>query len=86
MRVLLDTNVLKFTFGSHHEPIWQCPRYKTHIWTARISSRTSMLSGCPACARLANKGGRMKQNDLRADDLDRKDIGAVDGPVARSHS
>lgn len=49
------------TYGSHFEAIWQCPRYKTHVYPARISSRTSMLSGCPGCARLAGKGGRARK-------------------------
>lgn len=56
---------LDFTFGSHHEAWWQCPKAKTHVYPARISSRTSMLSGCPACAPLANKGGRAKRATSR---------------------
>jgi hypothetical protein len=51
----------KVTRGSHREAWWQCPAYKTHVWQARISSRTSMLSGCPDCARTANKGGRPRK-------------------------
>jgi hypothetical protein len=39
-----------FSFGSHHEAWWQCPTYKTHVYQARISSRTSMKSGCGKCA------------------------------------
>ncbi len=49
-----------FTYGSHHEAWWQCPAYKTHVYRARISSRTSMRSGCPRCARKHGKGGRPK--------------------------
>lgn len=30
----------QFTFGSHHEAWWQCPTIKTHVYQARISSRT----------------------------------------------
>jgi hypothetical protein len=50
----------EFTYGSHFDAIWQCPLYKTHVWPARISTRTVMLAGCPSCARLANKGTRPK--------------------------
>lgn len=49
-----------YTYGSHHEAWWQCSIYKTHVWKARISSRTSMLSGCSLCARLAGKGGALR--------------------------
>jgi hypothetical protein len=49
-----------FTYGSHNEAWWQCPRFKTHVWRARIASRTSMLAGCPHCAQLAGKGGHLK--------------------------
>lgn len=51
-----------FPFGSHHEAWWQCPTYKTHVWRARISSRTSMLSGCSLCARLTGRGGGKRAN------------------------
>lgn len=49
-----------YTFGSHFEPWWQCPDYKTHVWQARIASRTVMLSNCPSCALAAGKGARPK--------------------------
>lgn len=44
-----------FTFGSHFEAWWQCPVYKTHVYQARISSRTSMLSGCRRCAHMKRR-------------------------------
>lgn len=47
-----------FTFGSHHEVWWQCPTYKTHTWRSRISSRTSMLTGCAVCGRQKSKRPR----------------------------
>jgi hypothetical protein len=46
---------LDFTFGSHFEAWWQCPDYKTHVYQARISSRTSMMSGCQKCAGLKRR-------------------------------
>jgi hypothetical protein len=49
-----------FTYGSHHEAWWQCPRYATHVWRARIASRTVMLAGCPSCALAEGKGARPK--------------------------
>lgn len=39
-----------YNFGSHYEAWWQCSRFKGHVWRARISSRTSMLSGCSLCS------------------------------------
>lgn len=46
------------TFGSHREVVWVCPTgYKSHDYPARVSSRTSMKSGCPTCARQRGKGG-----------------------------
>jgi hypothetical protein len=44
-----------YTFGSHHEAWWQCPTYKTHVYQARISSRTSMRSGCQKCGGLKRR-------------------------------
>ena len=38
-----------YTYGSHYEAWWQCKRFRGHVWRARISSRTSMLSGCSLC-------------------------------------
>ncbi len=49
-----------FTFGSHYEAWWQCPKHKSHVWRSRISSRTSMVTGCPLCARLEGRGGRVR--------------------------
>lgn len=46
-----------FSFGSHHEVWWQCPTYKSHVWRARISSRTSMQAGCSLCAAIKRPGG-----------------------------
>jgi hypothetical protein len=45
-----------FTYGSTKEAWWQCPTYKSHVWKARIASRTSGMGGCPDCYRLARKG------------------------------
>lgn len=50
-----------FSYGSHHEAWWQCPVHRSHVWSARVSTRTSMLSGCPDCARLAGRGGRPRR-------------------------
>ena len=50
-----------FTFGSHFEAWWQCPIYKTHLYRARISSRTSMLSGCRKCADLRRRNKKPRR-------------------------
>lgn len=42
----------QYTYGSHVEIWWQCPKYRTHVWLARIATRTVMATGCPSCARL----------------------------------
>ena len=47
-----------FTYGSGKDAWWQCPTYNSHVWRARISSRTSRMGGCPECFRLAQKGQR----------------------------
>ena len=44
------------TYGSGKDAWWQCPTYKSHVWRARIASRTSGMTGCPDCFRLAQKG------------------------------
>jgi hypothetical protein len=44
-----------FTYGSQFEAWWQCPTYKTHVYQARISSRTSMMSGCRKCGDLRRR-------------------------------
>lgn len=44
-----DRHASDFSYASHREVWWQCPKYRTHVWRARISSRTSMLSGCSLC-------------------------------------
>ena len=46
-----------YTHASHIEAWWQCLEFRTHVWRARIASRTVMLTGCSACA---SKGGRPK--------------------------
>lgn len=51
-----------FSFGSHYEAWWQCPKHKTHVWRTRISSRTSMLAGCSLCASLQRPGGIVRQD------------------------
>lgn len=57
-----------FTFGSHHEAWWQCPLYKTHVYQARISSRTSMKSGCKRCGYLRrSKNPRRARRDVKTD-------------------
>ena len=50
------------TFGQHHEAWWQCPKRKTHVWRARISSRTSMFAGCPLCSRAEGRGGQVRKD------------------------
>jgi len=45
-----------FTYGSGKDAWWQCPTYKSHVWRARISSRTLGKAGCPDCFRLTQKG------------------------------
>lgn len=58
-----------FTFGSHFEAWWQCPDYKTHVYQARISSRTSMMSGCRKCSdlrRRKKKPPRIRKIDAAA--------------------
>ena len=42
------------------------PLLGSHVWRARIASRTSMVAGCPHCARTAGKGGRIRQDALDA--------------------
>jgi hypothetical protein len=32
----------------------------THVWLARVSTRTVMATGCPACSRLSGEGGANK--------------------------
>lgn len=51
-----DKTVFDYTYGSHTEVWWHCPKYQSHVWRARIASRTVMLAGYPACARVAGKG------------------------------
>lgn len=51
---------LDYSYGSQSEIWWQCPTFKSHVWRARIASRTSMLTGCSLCARLAGKGRRVR--------------------------
>jgi hypothetical protein len=57
---LLPTEV---TYGSHREVWWQCPRYKTHAYRTRISSRTSMLVKCTVC----RPQGHYERRDVRQD-------------------
>lgn len=51
-----------FSFGSHYEAWWQCSRHKSHVWRARISSRTSMLAGCPLCASTKRPDGIVRRD------------------------
>jgi Probable Zinc-ribbon domain len=55
----------QFTYGQHVEIWWQCPKFRTHVFRSRISSRTSMLTGCTPCAIAANKGARPKDKKAR---------------------
>jgi hypothetical protein len=55
-----------FTYGSHFEAWWQCPKIKSHLWRARIASRTSMLAGCPLCSRAVLKRGRVRADAVEA--------------------
>ena len=41
------------------------PDHKGHVWRARISSRTSMQSGCSLCASMKRTGG-IKRADAEA--------------------
>lgn len=36
--------------GSQQVVSWQCPNDLSHIWTARIITRTARRTGCPFCA------------------------------------
>jgi hypothetical protein len=54
-----------FSYGSEQYAWWQCDRYHSHIWRARINSRTGVVaSGCPRCAALAGKGVAKTPEDL----------------------
>ncbi len=48
------------TWSSGYEATRQCPTVKSHIWLARVSDRTDVGTGCPACAIEAGKGGRRR--------------------------
>jgi Probable Zinc-ribbon domain len=50
-----------FTYGSRYEAWWQCPRFKSHVWRARISSRTAQITGCSLCG-----GGRPRADAIEA--------------------
>ena len=39
-----------FTYGSHKEIWWKCPKGDDHEWSARISNRTFKGYGCPCCS------------------------------------
>ncbi len=52
-----DKTPADVSFGSKVEAWWQCPTYKSHVWRARIASRTAMLAGCSLCAALKRPGG-----------------------------
>lgn len=56
----------EFTYGSEFVAIWQCSKYKTHVWPAEINTRTIKATGCPACARLTGHGRRPKASDAVA--------------------
>lgn len=51
-----------FTYGSHFEAWWQCSKFRSHVWRARISSRTSQVAGCSLCARLEGRGGQVRHD------------------------
>lgn len=34
--------------------------HKGHVWRSRIASGTHMATGCPPCARLEGRGGRVR--------------------------
>ncbi len=54
-----------FSYGSEQYAWWQCDRYHSHIWRARINSRTGVVaSGCPRCAAMAGKGVTKTPKDL----------------------
>ena len=37
------------TFGSNRKVWWRCSKFKTHIWEAVVTNRTSGESDCPQC-------------------------------------
>lgn len=47
--------------GSDLEVWWQCPLFRTHVYKARLNSRTRLYTGCPRCAAKAGSGGRPKR-------------------------
>jgi hypothetical protein len=48
----------QLSYGSAQYAWWQCGRYASHIWRARVNSRTGVIpAGCPHCTALAGKGG-----------------------------
>ena len=42
-----DKTPADFTYGSGFYAWWQCPNAASHVYRARISSRTSTFSACP---------------------------------------
>ncbi len=54
------------TCASQREVWWQCPRYKTHVFTQQIRVRVQTTIGCRTCAAAAGKPGRPRQPRLAA--------------------
>jgi hypothetical protein len=52
-----------YTYGSHAEVWWQCPKYKSHVWRAHIASPTAMLTGCSLCPQAEGRRGRGPRAD-----------------------
>lgn len=48
------------TYGTTREVWWQCSKYQSHVWLARVQSRTITLAGCPSCVATKGAGGRPK--------------------------
>lgn len=61
-----DKRPADFTYGSQFEAWWQCSLYKTHVYQARISSRTSMMSSCRKCSDLRRRKKRPRRLDTAA--------------------
>ena len=48
----------KFSCGSEQYAWWQCDRYHSHIWRARINSRTGVVASGPSSMRCYDRQGR----------------------------
>jgi Probable Zinc-ribbon domain len=53
----------QFTWGSDHYAWWQCPKVKSHVWRAQISSRT-IGNGCRQCSNRGRKGKPVEPDEV----------------------